>query len=231
MPAQSASVKGLLTRLEWRCAAGDDGDVIDFAEGALTAVSDRIFTLATPYSGVLAIPRERVKRLVVQGEGRRIVIDPAAHHLGDEFSSSPPVLDPPQPEGSVLERTLSLPEVPQDPCFLVLDVVQVVGLDNDPQWSARVRDGELRTYIAVNGKRIDFLNRYVKRNDAPERVAIPVPADVLRVGPNTFRLELTRMATKDQELDDFGVLQMALEFRATPISSSNRKPLHAPNTP
>ena len=231
LPAEGASVKGLLTRLEWRCAAGDDADIIDFAEGALTAVSDQIFTLATPYSGVLSIPRERVKRLVVQGEGRRIVIDPAAHHLGDEFSSSPPLLDPPQPEGSVLERTLTLAEVPQDPCFLVLDVVQVVGLDNDPQWSARVRDGELRTYIAVNGKRIDFLNRYVKRNDAPERVAIPVPANVLRVGRNTFRLELTRMATKDQELDDFGVLQMALEFRATPMSNSGRKSLHAPNPP
>jgi hypothetical protein len=77
-----------------------------------------------------------------------------------------------------------------------------------------VRDGELRTYIVINGKRIDFLNRYVKRTDDPERVAIPIPAGTLRSGLNTIRLQLTGMATK--ELDDFGVLQMALEFRSEP---------------
>ena len=165
----------------------------------------------------------------MQGQGRRIVIDPAAHHLGDEFSTTAP-LDPPQPEGGVLERTLELADVPDRPCFLVLDVVQVVGENSDPPWSQRVRDGELRTYVAVNGKRIDYLNRYIKTNNiAPERVAIPIPAGLLRPGKNTVRLELTGMATNEKQLDDFGVLQMAVEFR----SASRRvpQPPHEPGHP
>ena len=59
-------------------AAGDDADNIDFAEGALTAVSNQAVTLATPFAGILEIPRDLLKKLVVQGEGRRIVFDPCA---------------------------------------------------------------------------------------------------------------------------------------------------------
>ncbi len=99
--------------------------------------------------------------------------------------------------------------------------MQVVGEDTDSQWSQHVRNGELRTYVLVNGKRIDYLNRYIKtRNDDPERIAIPIPAGSLRPGKNTVRLELTGETAKDKELDDLGVLQIALEFRST----SNRVP-------
>ena len=141
LPARGAAIEGLLVRVEWRSAPDDDPENIDFAEGALIAVSDQAITLATPYAGALSIPRRAPAKLVVQGQGRRLVIDPAAHHLGDEFSKTAP-LDPPQPEGSVLERTLELPDVPGSPCFLVLDVVQVVSENSDPPFSQRVRDGE-----------------------------------------------------------------------------------------
>jgi hypothetical protein len=229
LPAASARVAGLLARVEWRSAAGDDPDNIDFAEGAITSASDRGVNLVTPYAGTLSIPRELLRKVVVQGLGSRIVIDPCAHHLGDEYSATAPVLEPPQPEGALLERTVDLTEIPSDPCFLVLDVVEVVGMDNDSRWSQLVRDGELRTYIVVNGKRVDFLNRFIRRNDGPERVAIPVPTERLRTGKNSIRLELTGMTTKENELDDFGVLQMALEFRPPPGRAP--EPPHAPNPP
>jgi hypothetical protein len=38
----------------------------------------------------------------------------------------------------------------------------------------------------------------------------------LKRGKNTIRLELTGLDTKEKELDDFGLLQMALEFRSSP---------------
>ena len=59
------------------------------------------------------------------GRGRRIVFDVAAHHLGDEVSVTQP-LDPPQPEGLTLDRTIELAAVPDGPAELVLDVVGVV---------------------------------------------------------------------------------------------------------
>jgi hypothetical protein len=217
LPAAGSPVYGLLLRAQWRSAPGDDPENLDFAEGALSALSDKVLTLATPYSGVLAIPRDQLRSLTVLGHGSRLVIDPAAHHLGDEFSTTTPLLDPPQPEGGSLERGFELASVPNRPCSVVMDVVQVVGENNNPDYSPRVRNGELRTYIAVNGRRIDYLNRYVKTsNETPERVAIPIPAGVLKAGKNTVRLELTGMASKSRELDDFGVLQIALECPSAP---------------
>ena len=169
-------------------------------------------------------------RLVVQGQGRRILIDPAAHHLGDEFSMTAP-LDPPQPEGALLERTLELAEVPDRPCFLVLDVVQVVGENSgDPLFpaSSRRRAENLR-----RGQRQAYrLPEPLYQNatiDAPERIAIPIPAGLLHPGKNTIRLELTGMATEEKQLDDLGVLQMAVEFRSTPRLVP--QPPHEPGHP
>jgi hypothetical protein len=214
LPAQGRAVDGLLARVEWRAAAGDDPVDLDFAEGAILAVSGQVITMATPYSGVLRIPRQRIRKIAIVGEGRRVVIDPAAHHLGDEPSRVPPLLDPPLHEGGLLERTVELTDVPDSQALLVMDVVQVVGEDNDLTYSQYVRKGELITWLAVNGQRIDFLNRYIKtRNDTPERVAISIPTGLLRPGKNTLRLELTGMASKADQLDDFGVLGIALEFR------------------
>jgi hypothetical protein len=130
----------------------------------------------------------------------------------------------------LLERTLELSVVPEGPCFLLMDVVQVVSENSDPAYSQRVRDGELRTYIVVNGKRIDYLNRFIKTsNVAPERVAIPIPTELLRPGKNSIRLELTGMATDEKQLDDFGVLQMAVEFRSPSIRVL--EPPHEPGHP
>src|SRR5262249_21239702 len=218
MPAAGAPVDGLLVRASWRSAPGDDPENVDFAEGAVAAISDTQLTLATPYAGRLTIPRHYLQSLLVLGQGLRLVLDPAAHHLGDELSRTPPLLDPPQPEGGTLERAFMLTEVPDRPCSLVLDVVQVVGENNNPDYSHRVRNGELRTYVVVNGTRIDNVNRYIKtRNDEPERVAIPIPARVLKPGKNSVRLELTGLANESRQLDDLGVLQVAIEFAATPL--------------
>jgi hypothetical protein len=210
--AQGAPIAGLLARVEWRAAPGDDPEDVDFAEGAVLALSDTTLTLGTPYSGTLAIPRDRLRKLVVQGQGLRVVIDPAAHHLGDEPSVSAPVLDPPQPEGGLLERAVELPAVPDRPAALVLDVIEVVSeTGGDPNFAQQVREGELRTYAVVNGKRVDYLNHYVKNgNKTVERIRIPIPGGLLHPGKNSVRLEL--LADRHKRLDDLGVMQMALEF-------------------
>jgi hypothetical protein len=206
--------------VEWRCAPGGDPGDLDFADGALIAVSDQALKLATPYSGVLTIPHDRLRTLLVLGEGRRLLIDPAAHHLGDEISVTAPFFDPPLPEGGILERTFDLADVPERPAFVVMDVVQVVGESNDAIYSDLIRKGELKTYIAVNGQRVDYLNRHIKtRNETPERVAIPIPPKLLHPGKNTVRLELTGMVSKPNQLDDLGILQTAIEFAATPSRS------------
>ncbi len=114
MPIHGIPIEGLLVRAQWRSAPGDRPTDLDFAEGALLAQSPISLTLATPYAGTLTIPRGDLRRIVVLGQGRRLVIDTSAHHLGDEISVTPPLLDPPQPEGLTLERTIELTGPPPD---------------------------------------------------------------------------------------------------------------------
>jgi hypothetical protein len=217
IPAPGSPVQGLLARVEWRSAPGGDPASLDFAEGAITAITDRAITIVTPFSGTLSVPRKLLERLLVHTSGRRYTIDATSHHLGDEVSTRAPVLDPPEPEGGVLERSIVLEDVAGGPWFLVLDVLEVVGEHNDEHFSARVRNGELLTHAAVNGRRIDDVNRHIKtENKVPERVAMAIPAGLLHPGKNTIRLELTGTAEKDTQLDDLGVLEIALELRTPP---------------
>jgi hypothetical protein len=212
MSASGTPVHGLLARVRWRSAAGPDPANLDLCEGAIIAASDRAITVATPFSGVFSIPRQLIHTIQILGFGRWYLIDATAHHLGDEVSITAPVLDPPEPEGAVLERSIDLPELPAGSWFLVLDVVQVVGEDGDPLYSERVKNGEFRTYALVNGRRIDYVNRHIKTDNAtPERVKMAIPGGVLHPGKNTIRLELTGAADRNAQLDDLGVLQMALE--------------------
>lgn len=212
-PAPGAPVRGALARVWWRSGDDDPERAADFAEGAVEALSDASLTLATPYLGTLTIPRDRLIRLQVLEPGLRLVIDPSAHHLGDEISVTKPPLDPPLPEGGVLERSFELAEVPADPAFVALDVVQVEGEEPGLQFAKFVSGGELRTHVEVNGKRIDYLNRHVTdSNKTPERLRIAIPEGTLVAGRNRLRIVLTGTENNPTGYDDLGVLGVAVEF-------------------
>jgi len=211
--APGVAVDGLLVAVQWRAAEGSDPRDLNRVEGALTAVSPAGLNVATAYCGPVAVPLDRLAALSVQGRGLRVVIDPTAHHLGDEVSTRPPVLDPPQPEGGVLERAVTLETVPAGAASLVLDVVQVVGEGRDLEFSPLIRKGELRTNVALNGRPLDYLNRHIaSRNETPERVRLPIPQGFLRPGRNVFRFQQVGKAGDPNYLDDLGVLSIALEF-------------------
>ena len=218
-PKQGRPINGLLVRVEWR--PGPDPRDLDAAEGALLGLTDTTLTLATPYAGDLTIPRDRLQRLKVVGRGTRLVVDPHSHHLGDDITVIPPLLDPPYPEGGTLERTLTLGAVPdatENPASVVFDVVQVVGAETgDPSYSPLVRKGELRTNVRVNGQMVDYLNRHITtRNETPERVRLNLPPGLLRVGTNTIRVEQVGLKDDPNEFDEIGILSIAIEFAPTP---------------
>ena len=215
-PEPSRPVDGLLVRAEWRSSPGSDTRDIDQVEGALLAISDVSITVATPYSGDLTIPRDRLRKLHVLGRGRRIVLDSTAHHLGNNVSKDAPVLDPPLPEGGLLEQSFNLDKVPEGAApALVLDVVQVVGEANSLQFSDLVRKGEIRTNVKINDRPVDYLNRHITtKNETPERIRLPIPAGLLRPGLNKLRIEQVGKVGDPEELDDLGILTIAVEFEA-----------------
>ena len=186
-PLQGRPVAGLLARVEWRAGPGADARDLDQIEGAILALTDAALTVATPYAGDLTIPRDRLRRLKVTGRGDRIVVDPHAHHLGNNLATPDLPLDPPMHEGGTLERTLTLDRAPDPraPAFVVLDVVQVIGEESgDPFFAGLVKKGQLRTVARVNGTVVDYLNRHVAtKNEAPERIRLPIPPASSAPGP------------------------------------------------
>ncbi len=220
-------IEGWLVQVDWRAANGNDPRDLNRVEGALTALSGTELTVATPYAGVLSIPRSRLTSLQVLEQARKVVIDVMPHHLGDEISTMEPILDPPQPEGGVLERAVELPTIPDGPAFLVLDVVQVVGETAEVPFASRVKKGELRTNVKINGEPFDYLNRYItSKNETPERIRLPIPRGALKPGRNVLRFEQAGIETDPNYLDDLGVLGIALEFpipAASPRTGNDRK--------
>lgn len=217
--AQAEPIEGLLVRVDWRAAPGGDPRDLDRVDGALTRLSDDELVLETPYAGRLTIARRRLARLEVLGRARRIVLDAAAHHLGNEIVVTPEPLDPPQPEGGVLERTLQLASVPPGPAFLTLDVLQVAGEASGLRFSDIVRKGEARTSVRLNGRVIDYLNRHItSKNETPERIRILIPSGLLRAGPNRLRFEQVGTASDPNDFDDLGILEIAVEFPLEPAA-------------
>ena len=135
------------------------------------------------------------------------------------------MLDPPLPEGGVLERSFELDALRPGQAFVVLDVLQVVGETAGSPYSNLVQKGELRTYVVVNGKRIDYINRYITTsNETPERIRIPIPRGLLRSGKNLLRIEQTGIANDPTWFDDLGILQAALQFSMAENPSPDRPP-------
>jgi hypothetical protein len=210
--AQAQPLAGLWIAVDWRAAAGHDSRDVDHLEGVLRKITDAFVTVDAPFVGPFDIPRDRLIGLTVLGRGKRIVIDANAHHLGNRRDDE---LDPPQPEGGVLEIPFDLADVPKEPAAFALEVVQVIGESGNLDYSERVKKGELRTRALLNGRPFDDLNRHITtRNETPQRIRLPIPAGILRPGRNVLRLE--QSGTKDDplKLDNMGVLGVDLEFNA-----------------
>ncbi len=211
-PSPSPLLEGHWARVAWRAAPGDDIHDLDRAEGVVKGLTAGSLTLATPYAGTFAVPRDQIRRVDLLGRMTRGVLDPTPHHLGDEIARESNPIDPPQPEGSTLEMTFRLDRVPEGPAFLSMDVLQVVGGDRSLPFADDIAKGELRTNVAINGKPVDYLNRHIRdRNEIPERIRLPIPAGVLKAGANDLKITQA-IRVEDNYVDDLGVLGIALEF-------------------
>lgn len=210
---QAEPIQGTWLRVEWRAAPGDDPLDLDRIDGVLVDFTPDSLTLEVPYAGRLTVARNRLRRIEVLGFGRRIVVDATAHHLGNEIVANPLPLDPPQPEGRTLERSIELVNVPPGAAFLSLDVVQVAGESAGLPFFDTVKNGEIRTTVSINDRLFDYLNRYItSKNETPERIQLPIPAGLLHAGRNTIRINQLGTKSDPNYLDDLGVLEIAVEF-------------------
>jgi len=211
---QSKMIGGTWVRLDWASSPDEDSEGLDRVDGALVAVEPGGITLNVPFVGTFTVRREDVRRIKVLGQGQRVVVDAKSHHLGNDIVSSPVPLDPPQPEGRLLERTVELSEATSGPALLQLDVLLVEGEASGlPFFDSYLKKGEIQTRVAINGQSFDHLNRHISsKNETPERIALSIPAGLLHAGTNSIRIEQFGTKTDPNFLDDLGILEMAIEI-------------------
>ena len=91
----------------------------------------------------------------------------------------------------------------------------MIGEASGLSFSNEVKEGGLRTSVFINGKPVDYLNRHItSKNETPERIRLPIPDGLLHPGKNQIGLRQVGRASDPNELDDLGVLGIAVEFEA-----------------
>ncbi|QDV37851.1 hypothetical protein [Tautonia plasticadhaerens] len=207
-PFPSGPVDGPIARAEWE--VGDPDSRPDRVEGAIVGLDDGEIRLAVPYLGTIPVPRDRFRRLEILGRARQVVLDPHARHLGDQLM---PELDPPLPDGDRYEIPFTLDTLPDRPAALVIDAVQVEGDYDGGRFVEDLRNGFLKTTLALNGEEFDDLNRHVEdANRSPSRLRIPVPPGLLSEGENVLAFRQLGREKEKEYRDDLGLLRVALEW-------------------
>jgi hypothetical protein len=204
--APPRTLEGEQVEVRIRTGAGPESDRV---VGQVRGLDDKQLTLAHPLLGELVIERTRLRRLRWLFHGRRIELDNTAHHLGPK-EKLVAGLYPARAEGVTATWKFNLKNLPAT-ARLYLQATHVQGKEdgNAGAWER----GELRAEVVVNGKVVDYLNRYVNRSTRePQRLTIVLPRKVLRAGRNILQV---RQAPERQtrHYEHCGVSDLVLEFQ------------------
>ena len=224
--SQARPIEGWLVRVEWRSAPGLDPRDVDQAEGALIALTDASLTLATPYAGDLDDP-PRPAQAGDQGprpggpdRPRPNLAPPRQQHVSKH---SPTLLDPPLPEGGTPGTSvLTLDRVPEGDAASDRPRRRPSRRRDRtaPQFSELVRRGE--TSDQPEGQRRAGRLPQPPHHDEQRGPRANPAADPRRTAQGRRQHAPDRpgrQAGEPEELDDLGILCIAVEFEP-----ADRKP-------
>jgi hypothetical protein len=184
-PPSPQTSDGAHVRIWFRSGLGSEPDQL---EGVLQELSDDKFVLHHAVLGDVGLERSRLVRLRPLFHGRLMELETAAHHLGDAGRLVPGLV-PPRARGPSLRHTFRLDAVPNS-ARLIVTVQHLQGPADGIR--EQLQRGDLRTEIVVNGRPIDYLNRFVDRAvKEPLRLHVVIPTAALRVGDNTLEVRQT----------------------------------------
>ena len=211
-PRSCAPIKlfGQRARILFRPNAGLAVARRDNLEGILLGPTEGGLVLQHPTLGRLEIPLALVELIAPGRYGHWLLVDHGFHHLGDAVE---PDMQRPYAEGSTVSWTFELQQVPAR-VWLVLDVIDMEPMVQGASYYQELKAGHLRTVVELNGKEIDFVNRYLSlgRRRRLQRVRIPLPQDLLRQGKNVLRLTQRPQRDKPDSYDDCGISWVSLEW-------------------
>ena len=171
---------------------GEIGDVL-LRKGsrltvALEVADDKQWQVRHPLLGPLTLRVEEICSWQPRVTGRRQEILSTCVHLGSRYVES---FSRPMPDGTTLEAEVNLADREQE-TSLCLWVLGMEGAGPGAPFASRLRDGYLRSELWLNGKCVDYLNRYLsQRPEEPVEMRVRLPDDSLVVGKNILEIRQT----------------------------------------
>jgi hypothetical protein len=181
----------------------------------LAADADTL-SFSHPWLGKVSIPWEQMDFIQPRFFGRSLVLAPDARHLGNQFQSR---FRNSKPQGPAWSGEFVLEDADFGSAFLRLAMAEVEpsGSQTPPgsRYLSELRNGSLGTEVFLNGKSLGRLNDLITRRspvESPETLQLPIPANVLRTGKNTWRIEQSPLRINSKEFDDCELGPIVLEI-------------------
>jgi len=195
---------------------------------AIAQINRDFIIVAHPWLGEIAIGWSDVARIEPLFYGTAITVDARRLHLGDAIRED---FQRPTPDGTEwsgeFEIASSLPADAE--VWLSLDATDLepAGPGTPPAspFLKELRSGRLRTDLTINDHAAGDLNRWIRSRAAPahpDRLRCRLPANLLRVGRNSFRisqvpLKETGMGYDNCELSNIRIeiVEPSLQFKSS----------------
>jgi hypothetical protein len=169
-----------------------------------------------PLIGDMTIRWSDVSRIEPLFFGQSLLIDARNFHLGNSIRTD---LQRQWPDGTSLRGEFHLINIPNGQAYLSLAVAEIEASGTEaPRGSpylAELRAGNLITEVSVNDHKLCSLNQLIRfkpLSGSPERVRIPIPPAILKLGHNTFQLRQKPLKPEGQDFDDGEIGNIRIDF-------------------
>ena len=167
--------------------------------------------------GKIAIRWGMISRITPLFPGLYQLLDPGPRHLGNGFRES---FSRVEPDGTELSLSFELGEKQLAmPALLSADISELIpsgaGTLKATPFLDEVRNGFLTTQVLLNGEVVGTFNQLIKvrsLSTVPERVRMPLPARMLKVGENFIQIKQTSAKDDPTSFDDCEFRAIAVEF-------------------
>ena len=182
----------------------------------ITRIDSKHLIAQHSLAGELKLNWSDVRRVEPLFVGETFLVDARQFHLGNSIRTDFPRH---LPDGTEIRGDFDLQAIPSGQPYFSLDVAELEAASPDvppaSPFLAQLRAGRLVTEVFVNDQRIGNLNQLIRfkaRVQAPDRIRLGVPRDLLKPGPNTFRLRQQPLEPNGHEFDDGEIGNIRFEF-------------------
>lgn len=170
-----------------------------------------------PLLGDVAVGWKMIQRITPLFEGSYQLIDAGPRHFGNGYRESFSCVEP---HGTELALKFQLKQEQLAlPTFISADIVELIpsriGTLKATPFLYEVRSGFLATQVFLNGDLVGTLNDLItiqSPTTEPERVRMPLPARLMKIGKNTIHIRQTSAKHDVASFDDFEIRAIAVEI-------------------